>query len=299
MRFLVRGAQIVLALAVLGVVGWCVFGPGERRYELDPFQQQLADRVVGDLVEALPAREDVRRVVLPPIDGDLDGRVTDMLRARVTAETRYELASPSKVDDAARLAARPGAPSLIDMIAQRLRGDTPPTEDPYFAQALAVAKKVAPETKADGALIADVDRTSGDHGVGAKVALRARLVRLSDGKELGDVSREQRIDSRFSVAYLSPWMATVPRTGRIFAWLVFTAALPFALYPVVVRVTKKENNRLNAALVAVLTLASALGAFALAGFSGGFGSIILVLGASALACLYHMIVCDQIDEARR
>src|SRR5437870_4388821 len=140
LQAIVRVCQIAFLVLATIALGWWLSGKlgRERRRELDSFQRMLAERAVAAAVAELPAREDVRRIVVPPVLGDLDGRIGDMLADRVRETGRYEVV---RIDDAVKegRAALPTTP----------------------AEAVKVAKKLAPETRADGLLFAVVGRDSG------------------------------------------------------------------------------------------------------------------------------------------
>jgi hypothetical protein len=285
LQTIVRVCQIAFLVLATVALGWWLSGKlgGERRRELDPFQRTLAERVVAAAVAELPAREDVRRVVIPPLLGDLDDRVSDMLVERVEAAGRYEVVRPSRVEDAVKAGLATHLPTTPE-------------------EALKLARKLAPETRADGLVFGQVARDSGQRGLGAEVDLALRLVSLRPGAKVADEvvhPPAARIESRASLDYFAPWMEQVHWLWRAFLWLLFTAGLPFATFPLVQAVTAKENNRWNAALLGGLVLFDVAFAAALLGFRPGwFGGFVLLIAAFG-AFIYDFAICDKIDEMRK
>src|SRR5205807_2120178 len=99
--------------------------------------------------------------------------------------------------------------------------------------------------RADGLLFAVVGRDSGQKGLGAQVDLDLRLMSLRTGAEVANGRvhpAPARIDSRASLDYFAAWMEQVHWLWRGFLWLLFTAGLPFAMFPIVQAVTARENN---------------------------------------------------------
>lgn len=285
LQAIVRVCQIAFLVLAMVALGWWLsgkIGSGERRRDLDPFQRTLAEKAVAAVVAELPSREDVRKVVIPPVVGDLDGRVTDLLVDAVGDDERYEIVSPSRIEDA---------------IAESWKGRAPATRE----AAIALAKALAPDTRADGLLFAVVDRASGQKGLGARVDLQARLIRLADEAEVpgGMVRATETIESRASLDYFAPWMEQVHPLWRAFLWVLFTAGLPFAAFPIVQAVTAKENNRWNAVLLGGFVALDVLFAAALLGFRPGwFGGLLLVVAAAA-AFVYDFAICEKIDDMRK
>jgi hypothetical protein len=282
LQTIVRVCQIVFFVLAIVALAWWLGGKlgGESRRALDPFQRTLAERVVAEVAAELPQREDLRRVIVVPVAGDLDRRVTDMLARRL--DEKYEIVSASKVDDAIR---------------DDWKGVSPTTRK----AALALGRGLARATQADGLVFATVDRSSGEKGLGAQVTLEAHLIRLSDGAEVpGGVARStRRIESRASLDYFAPWMEQVHWLWRAFLWVLFTAGLPFAMFPIVQAVTARESNRLNALLLAGLVACDVAFAAALLGFRPGWlGAVVLVIAALS-AFVYDFAICDRIDEVRK
>lgn len=285
LQAIVRVCQIAFLVLATVALGWWLSGKlgGERRRELDAFQRTLAAKAVAIAVAELPAREDVRRIVIPPVLGDLDGRIADMLVARVEADGRYEVVPPARVEEAVKDGLAHALPAKPD-------------------DALKLARKLAPATRADGLLFTSVERGSGEKGLGAEVALHFQLLRLKDGAEVPGAlvhDARARIDSRASIDFFAAWMEQVHWLWRGFLWVLFTAGLPFAMFPIVQAVTSKESNRMNAVLLSGLVLLDVAFAAALLGFRPGwFGAFMLVLAAFG-AFIYDFAVCDKIDEMRK
>ena len=284
LQTIVRICQIAFLVLATAALAWWLggkLGGGPRRLELDPFQRTLAEKAVLEVVAELPRREDVRKLVVPPVVGDLDGRVTDLLVDAVRDDDRYEVVRPSSVEDA---------------IKEDLKGKIPATRE----DVLKLAKKLVAKTQADGVLYATVARDSGQKGLGAEVDLQARLIRLKDEAEVpgGLVRSTHRIESRASLDYFAPFMEQVHPLWRMFLWLLFTAGLPFAAFPIVQAVTAKENNRLNALLLGGLVACDVVFGAALFGFRPGWFGVFVLVVAGFAAFIYDFAICDKIDDMR-
>jgi hypothetical protein len=298
-----RIAQIGFLVVATAAVGWFLYGQitAERPRELTPYERPLVERVVAKVVEELPRDERIRRLLVMPVKHDLDGRVTDVLVDRLGREREeYDV-----ID--ARSYLGKGAPSDAKA-------------------ALEVVEALKKDARPDGFLFPTVERTLPRDGVGTSVALELRLVpnekkedtvldrarRVAaflfpeadpahDVAEIPgqEVSAQEKIESRFSMDWFAPTMHGQSSLVRFAIWLVLVAGLPFALSPVVTEVVRRENNRLNAALLAGFSAFNLLLALTLMGFRPGVSGWLLALVGTFFGFLYDFVMCDRIDEARK
>ncbi len=287
LSLLARLSQIGFFVAVTAVVVWFLWDKigGEPRRELDPYRQVLAEKVVVDFAGKLPRRDEIRKLVIAPVVRDVDGRVTDLLFDAVEDEELYFLVSPSTVRAA---------------IEERFEGRPPRSID----EAVALAKVIAEEDPSvEGVLYTELGHFSdGRRGIGAEVELRGWLVRLETGAPVpGGVIEPSfaRIRGRFDLDWFEAATRSVPWWVRLGAWLLFVVGLPFALTPVVVRVTRLRSNRANALLLGAMVGASVLLGWALMGLRAGLGGWLLLTQGAIAAFVYDFAICDRIDEAQR
>jgi hypothetical protein len=175
------------------------------------------------------------------------------------------------------------------------------TTPPELSDALRVVRRLAKDARPDGVLISTVRRDPGRKGVGATVDLESRMIHLDPKADFPEekVRATEKIESRASIDWFAPYMEQVSRLLRLGLWVVATAGLPFALFPVVQAVTRRENTRLNAALVGGLCLVNVVAALVLMGFRPGIFGWLLVLLAGLAGFVYNFVICDRIDEMRK
>lgn len=280
LQTIVRVCQIAFLVLATITLGWFLsdkFG-GPRQRELHPFERGLAERVVERVVERLPRRESIRRLLVMPVSGqELDGRITDLLVDRLGNREEYEVIDARRYDVVA------SPENVAAAIAQARRG------------------KLLKDARPDGILWASVRRDIGRKGLGAMVELEARLVRLDAKAEFPSdaVIETEKIESRASIDWFAPYMEQSSRLLRLGIWLGVTGGLPFALFPLVQAVTRKENNRLNAILLSGLVAFDAVAALVLLGLRPGFFGWTLVLLAALAGFIYDFVMCDRIDEMRK
>lgn len=279
LQAIVRVCQIVFLVLAIAALGWFLYDrwSQDRRIELDPYRRVLAERAVGRVVDELPRKDAIKRLLVLPVAGDVHGHVTDMLVNEVE-ERRDE---------------------YIVVDARDFEGVKTPAN---VAEGLAIAKKLAKEARPDGILQPTASLDYGRKGVGATVTVEAKLVTLDAKANFPSdtVQATEKIESRFSVDH---WSATMEQTSsllRLGLWIVGVAGLPFAIFPVVQSVTRRENNRLNAALISGLVAFDLLLALVLMGIrpGGAFGWLLLVLAGFA-GFVYNFEICDRIDEMRK
>ena len=279
LQTIVRVCQI--AFLVLGslALGWFLWGKlgGEKRRELPPFERRLAENVVEQVVRDLPRVEQIRRLLVMPVAGqELDGRITDMLVERI-ADEREEY-------------------HAID--ARGYEGVLTPAN---VSEAISSAQKLLGDARPDGLLHANVRREFGHHGVGARVEMEVSIVTLDPKANFATqkVRGADGIESRASLKWFTPFMESRSGFWRIVIWIFLTAGLPFALFPVVQGITRRENNRLNALLLGSLVLFDVLAALALLGFRPGLFGWFLALLAAFAGFVYNFVICDRIDDMRK
>jgi hypothetical protein len=286
LKVIVRICQIAFfglgAIALAYWLGWG-FGGGKSRRPLDPFQRVLAEGAVREVVDALPRREDVRKVIVGPVAGDFDGRVNEMLANAVNDAGIYDVVT---WEEALAFFAKDGK--------------TLPGPD-LFRESPAARAEVAKTTGTDGWIQGNVVRSSGRRGLGASVDLAVRLVKLPDLAEIpdGEVRSTKKIETRASLDYFAPWMEQVHPLWRLFLWILFTGGLPFAAFPVVQAITARESNRWNAALLGGLVLLDVSFAAALLGFRPGWFGALALTAAACAGFVYDFAICNKIDEMRR
>ena len=85
--------------------------------------------------------------------------------------------------------------------------------------------------------------------------------------------------------------------GKIVGWTLIVALAPWALFPLVARVARRESNEAGGLLVAGLTLTELVGLWWM--FGWGVGSVIAVVFfvvAGLLAGVYNLLACDWIAD---
>lgn len=302
LQTIVRVCQV--AFFALGAVtlGWFLVGKlsGERRREMNPWERTCAERAVALVVDQLPRRDAIKRLLVWPVRGDYDERITDILVDGLGTRPEYDI-----IDARKELKAVPSD----------------------WKTALETMQKLKASTRADGVLYTTVERETPRDGVGTKVDMDARLVPLVGQESSGVIdsarrlagvvfpslapeqAREeageevhppaQEIRSRASIDWWSGEMEQTSRLLRLAIWAAAVGALPFALFPVVQAVTRRENNRLNAAMLAGMAAANMAVALALLGLRVGLFDALLVALAGFAGFLYDFVICDKIDEMRR
>jgi hypothetical protein len=303
LKTIARVCQIAFLVVATAALAWFLAGKlaGERRREFDPFERLLVARVVDRVVDALPRRYDVKRVLVLPVKDDPDQYVTSELNRALRDRREYVFYD-------AREQGPSGVPTGLDDAVKR---------------ALKLKEDIRPDAILHSAVRMNVPRD----GVGAEVALESHLVPLPEKKEesaaekarrlaayvfpdyveakaaeLPDgpaIEATERIDSRLSLDWFACRMEEASAIGRIAIWVLLAAGLPFAFYPVVQAVTRKENNRLNAAMLTTFVLTNMAGAAVLMGLRPGILGWIAVLAAGAVGFVYDFIICDRIDEMRK
>lgn len=279
-----RIAQIGFLVTATGVLGWFLWGKlkSEPRRELDAFRHTLAEEVVEEVVYELPRRDEIRKLVVLPVVGDLDGRVFDMLYDELEDVELYFLAD----DDFART-----------YIAEERSGKEPLSEP----EAVAVGRALREQDAAIEGVLFTVLRefTDGRRGLGARVDMVASLLHIERGMVVprGVVRAERTIDSRASLAFFTPYMQSSSLLLRIFGFVVFAGGLPFALFPVVRAVLRGRNTTHNIILVGALTLADVLFALVLVGLQpgvlGGFGLLLALLSGG----IYNVELLEKLEQA--
>lgn len=298
-----RVAQIGFLVAVTGAIGWFLYGKitADRPRELTPYERPLLERVVAKVVDELPRRESIRRMLVMPARGDLDGRIIDMVIAQIRSERReYDV-----VD--ARDYMGKGAPS-----------------DPKSA--LEVAEALKKDARPDGFLFTTITRELPRDGVGTRVEVELKLVQnekkedtvgdkarrmaailwpeLDPAQDVADVPGDkvkaaERIDTRLSLDWFAPTMQSESVFLRLGIWLLLVIGLPFALTPVVQEVVRRENNRANAILLTAFALFNFGLAVVLMGLRPGVSGLLLAGLGTFAGFLYDFVICDRIDEARK
>jgi hypothetical protein len=287
LKILARVSQIGFCVAVTAVIVWFLWDKlgGEPRRDLDAYRRVLAEHVVEDFAGKLPRRDEIRKLVVAPVGRDVDGRVTDLLYDAVEAEELYFLVSMGTVRDA---------------VEDQLGGTEPQSVD----EAVQLAEKIkVDDPSVEGVLYTELGHFSdGRRGIGAHVELKGWLVRLETKAPVpGGVVEptHRRIAGRFDLDWFDATMQEVFWLLRGFVWVLFTAGLPFALTPLVVKVTAMRKNSANWLLLGGLVGASLLLGIALMGFRPGVGGWLLLLVGALCAFVYDFGICDRIDEAQR
>jgi hypothetical protein len=303
LKTVVRIVQIAFFALGAAALAWFLWGKlsGERQRDLDPWERMCAERAVDALVDAIPRRDAIKRMLVMPVEGDLDGRVSDMLWRRIQERPEYV---------------------FIDG-----RSYQPAQKPADVKEALELVDKIRKSQNPQGVLVSRVERVTPRDGVGTKVDIEAHLIPLPDDQSALDKARRfagawfpslapddakaaesagetvhppaETITTRFSVDWWAGAMEATSRFERLAAWLLFTGGLPFALMSLVQAVTRRENNRLNAAMLAGFVAADGLAALFLMGLRIGASGWVLLLFAGFAGFLYDFVICDRIDEMRK
>jgi len=298
-----RIAQIGFLVVATAAISWFLYGQltAERPRELTPYERPLVTRVVARVVDELPRREQIRRLLVMPVRFDLDGRITDQLVQEIRGTRReYDV-----VD--ARDYMGKGAPSDAKA-------------------ALETAEMLKKDARPDGFLFPTVHREVPRDGVGTSVELELRLVpnekkedsavdkarrlaailwpELDPSNDVAETPGEsvkaaERIDSRLSLDWFAPTMQEQSSLLRLGLWLLLVVGLPFASTPVVHEVVRRENNKLNAAMLGGFTAFDAGLAIVLMGLRPGISGLMLAGVGAVAGFLYNFVICDRIDEMRK
>lgn len=272
------------SVATVALVWLLIDQWGEPRIKLDPYRQLLAKQVVHDVVWELPRRDEIRRLVVVPIVRDVDERVTDLLYDALYERDLFFLANQSDVRS----------------VIENKFNDREPLN---IAEAVAVGRAMAADdTSIQGVLFPVLSAFSpGREGVGARVELKAWLVRLDSAATVpgGTVVSTTEMASRWDLDWFAAYAQSSSRFWRMVLWLLLTTGLPFALFPVVKAALAMDNNRANGALLGGLVAASTMWALVLMGLRPGWSGAALLVIAALGAFVYSFGICDWIDEKRR
>ena len=279
-------AKIAFLVVATGVLGWFLWSKmdHESRRPLDPFRRTLAEYAVEEVVhEKLPRRDEVKKLVVLPVVGDLDRRVSDMLYDELEEADLYPLVSDGTV---------------LDYIKEDLEGRHPLSN----AEAVKVAKALKEKDPAiSGVLFSTLPAfTTNRKGVGTEVKLTCELLGLETGQALpGGVvsSSAHKIDSKASLDWYAPTMEQTTGVGRFFGWLLVTIGLPFALIPVERWIFAQKSTPLNLSLVLGLTFFSVFLALALMGFRPGWSGVLLLVLSFVAAGVYNHDLLEKIEES--
>jgi len=265
-------AGVLLALAAWQ--GWMLVRP--RPYPLDDRRRAMADEAATDLARKMPSPASGRpNLAVARFEGDSTGFVTVAVRRAIDRRGQYAVKAPGVLENLLKrigLEKRGVPPERV------LQQDLGKVEADYVL-AGRVEKLAATEVADEAALTAVLLSTGGTAGA-KRIAAEARRVYHR--------SRMGRAVSSY------PWPA------RLITWAGFALLLPLALVSFTARGLAMDSNAVNLAMLAGLTLASALAAWAMLGFTVDtwWAACLLVLAVAA-ALAYNWFLLGKQEDFRQ
>lgn len=251
----------------------------------DFYMQDTMARAMGEMLEQAPKppQDEFWRLLIVPLRNDSKGRIARELRSALRG---FDEGSDYRVADP-------------DYVADEIEKD--------FKSALVVgseaeALKVGQHFGTDVVVWGEVTGY-GDSEDATEVSFNLVFERMPMGKieplpkVLGTVQVKRRLSKSFlSLDYYRLRLAETSTLYRVILWFVIAAGLPFALYPVCMKVIDADSNASNFTLLAGLILLAMIASLLLNGFAFSGTWMILYLGIIIGCGAYYLALLNAFQE---
>lgn len=284
LRTLAKWLAVPLGLAA-AYAGWRLLSAPSPPPEMDALVERAVGEAVAEAARALAAQEELRRLYLTPLAGDVPtGRVSWRLRDAVSRLEGFQVLEVPEEASA----------GVTDLVSAFLGTHIEALVSPTRARARALQEAA----RAEGLVVGQVWLADGAEEV--RVAVDLELVDAAAGRTVAaHEGRPVRFEKTwFALPYYRYRVQGWAWWARLGGWLVFILGLPFVLVPALRPALRSRSNVVNSAVLVGLTAADTLVAAALTGFDlGGAGGLVLVVLATVAAGLWNYGILDELEEA--
>ena len=269
------------AVALIGYIAWLGWeNLGPRKPEIGPARQELAEKVIPNIVEDIrTSRGNIRQAALLHFSNDPTDYFTNTLRSTVEQRGVLDLRDRTVMEKARNLL--------------NLRHPS------YTATDAAVVE--GRELDAQGVLYGAVHAFESYPG-GSKIDVEVNLVDVSTGQMVFTKRYSTEASPTASVtAAMQEASQSFPWFQRLFGWLIAVLLLPVFTIAFIRAMVRKGSNKSNAFVLGVYTLADALLAWLLVGAAlNSWFPVVVFIAAVAVALLYNIRIMTfalRLEEA--
>ena len=273
---MVRWAFLLPVAAGLALSGWLTLGaqPAEGPY----WRQTVLDRAVRNVVRELPDHDGGQRLVVLPLQGDMDGDVQQALYTAIRRSGKYQPVKSDMLEDLLTRGDRRWGAADVDHALSAARS----LDVPYV-------------------LFGQVDQFESFEASGAELQLVLRLADAPGERSVWMQEYHERLSpDRLSVTYLRARLGAMHWMVRIGLWLVFVGLLPIVFLPALRGVIQRESHAASLAAWLLLTAGGVGAALLLAGpgtWGLAVGGLLCLGGLTALG--YNLIVLGEVARIVR
>ncbi|TET31894.1 MAG: hypothetical protein E3J72_21100 [Planctomycetota bacterium] len=272
---------VVIVLLYLGYKWWNTPPKTEFTYPTLTAVQRSIDKSLDGVADVPEPRKVI--IVEPVLNDSEAGEALNYFVMRLGASPRFTLL-PQRV----KVVDRAESQGILDWLKEKILGKD---EEKQYLDLQGF----------DGYLVLDLNRAEDNEKAWASAALRF----IPKGKGAGDAvmlgkAKEEYPKSYANYDYLSHSIQGTSWFGRLFIWIIIALAVPWASYPVAMRVLAMNSNRANVAMIAGLALVSFVSGFILMGLTfGGFLWFLGLLVMTGLAAFWATAVLMRFEEMQK
>jgi len=281
LKWLLKILPKIGTLALIGYIAWLGWeNLGPRKPEIGPARQELAEKVIPNIVEDIRmSRGNIRQAALLHFSNDPTDYFTDALRSTVEQRGVLDLRDRTVMEKARNLL--------------NLRHPS------YAATDAAVAEGRELETQ--GVLYGAIHAFESYPG-GSKIDVEVYLADVPTGQTVFTKRYSAEASPTSSVtAAMQEASQSFPWFQRLFGWLIAVLLLPVFTIAFIRAMVRKGSNKSNAFVLVIYTLVDALLAWLLVGaaLSSWFPVVVFIV-AVAVAFLYNIRIMTfalRLEEA--
>lgn len=269
LKWLLKILPKVGTLALVGYIAWLGWeNLGPRKPEIGPVRQELADKVILNIVEDIrTSRGNIRQAALLHFSNDPTDYFTNTLRSTIEQRGVLDLRDRTVMEKARNLL--------------NLRHPS------YAATDAAVAE--GRELDTQGVLYGAIQAFESYPG-GSKIDVEVHLADVSTGQPVFTKRYSIEASPTDSVtAAMQEAAQSFPWFQRLFGWLIAVLLLPVFTIAFIRTMVRKGSNKSNAFVLVIYTLADALLAWLLVGAAlNAWFPVVVFIVAIAVAFLYNI-----------
>ena len=268
------------AIALVGYIAWLGWqNLGPRKPEIGPVRQELADRVIPNIVEDIrTSRMNIRQAALLHVSNDPTDYFTNTLRSVIEQRGVLDLRDCTVMEKARNLL--------------NLRHPS------CAATEAAVAE--GRELDAQGVLYGAIHAFESYPG-GSKIDVEVHLVDVSTGQTIFTKRYSREAPTSAVAVAVAGATQSFPWFQRLFGWLIAVLLLPVFTIAFIRTMVRRGTNKTNAFVLGVYTLADALLAWLLVGAALScwlaVGMFIVAVVAAFLYNVQIMTFALRLEEA--
>ncbi len=269
------------AVALIGYIAWLGWeNLGPRKPEIGPVRQELADKVIPNIVEDIrTSRGNIRQAALIHFNNDPTDYFTNTLRSTIEQRGVLDLRDRTVMEKARNLL--------------NLRHPAHDGPDGAIAQGRALDTQ--------GVLSGTIEAFESYPG-GSKIDVEVYLVDVASGRTVFTKRYSTEASPTASVtAAMQEAAQSFPWFQRLFGWLIAVLLLPVFTIAFIRAMVRKGSNKSNAFVLAIYTMVDAMLAWLLVGAAlNSWFPVVIFVAAVAVAFLYNIRIMTfalRLEEA--